>query len=67
MLRLIPTGGVTVETAGAFLKAGCAALGAGSSLVAKELVQNEDWAGLSARRGDRGGGTQGSREVSCYW
>ena len=49
MLRIIPTGGVTVETAGDFLKAGCAALAAGSSLVAKEFIQNQDWAGLTAR------------------
>ena len=49
MLRIIPTGGVTVETAGDFLRAGCAALGAGSSLVAKEFVKNGDWAGLTAR------------------
>jgi 2-dehydro-3-deoxyphosphogluconate aldolase/(4S)-4-hydroxy-2-oxoglutarate aldolase len=49
MLRIIPTGGVTVETAGDFLKAGCAALAAGSSLVAKEFIKNQDWAGLTAR------------------
>ena len=49
MLRIIPTGGVTVETAGDFLKAGCAALGAGSSLVAKEFVKNQDWAALTER------------------
>jgi 2-dehydro-3-deoxyphosphogluconate aldolase/(4S)-4-hydroxy-2-oxoglutarate aldolase len=34
MLRIIPTGGVTAETAAHFLKAGCVALGAGSSLIA---------------------------------
>ena len=49
MLRIIPTGGVTVETAGDFLRAGCAALGVGSSLIAKEFVAKEDWAGLTAR------------------
>lgn len=32
-LRLIPTGGVTVDTAASFLKAGAAALGVGSDLV----------------------------------
>ena len=48
MLRIVPTGGVTVETAGDSLKAGCAALAAGSSLVAKEFVQNQDRAGLTA-------------------
>ena len=41
MLRIIPTGGVTVETAGDFLKAGCAALGAGSSLIAKEFLKKQ--------------------------
>ena len=49
MLRIIPTGGVTVETAGDFLRAGCVALGAGSSLIAKEFLKNKDWAGLTAR------------------
>ena len=49
MLRIIPTGGVTVETAGDFLRAGCAALGAGSSLIAKEFLKNNDWASLTAR------------------
>jgi 2-dehydro-3-deoxyphosphogluconate aldolase/(4S)-4-hydroxy-2-oxoglutarate aldolase len=32
-LRLIPTGGVTLETAGSFLRAGACALGVGSDLV----------------------------------
>ena len=49
MLRIIPTGGVTVETAGDFLRAGCAALAAGSSLIAKEFVQNQDWTALTTR------------------
>jgi 2-dehydro-3-deoxyphosphogluconate aldolase/(4S)-4-hydroxy-2-oxoglutarate aldolase len=49
MLRVIPTGGVTVETAASFLQAGCAALAAGSSLVAKEFIKNKDWDGLTAR------------------
>ena len=49
MLWIISTGGVTVETAGDFLRAGCAALAAGSSLVAKEFVKNGDWAGLTER------------------
>src|SRR3989475_886083 len=32
-LRVVPTGGVDLQNAAAFLKAGCAALGVGSSLV----------------------------------
>ena len=49
MLRIIPTGGVTPDTAGEFLAAGCVALGAGSSLVSKEILANRDWRALTAR------------------
>ncbi|MEP6669714.1 MAG: bifunctional 4-hydroxy-2-oxoglutarate aldolase/2-dehydro-3-deoxy-phosphogluconate aldolase [Chthoniobacter sp.] len=49
MLRIVPTGGVTPETAASFLKAGCAALGVGSSLVTKEILQKKDWAELKKR------------------
>ena len=43
MLRIIPNGGVTVETAGSFIKAGCAALAAGSSLIGREVLKSGDW------------------------
>ena len=49
MLRIIPTGGVTPETAPAFLKAGCVALGAGSALVSKVILESRDWPELTAR------------------
>ena len=49
MLRIIPTGGVTPETAAGFLEAGCVALGAGSSLVSREILEKRDWAELTAR------------------
>ena len=39
----------TPETAAAFLQAGCAALGVGSSLVSKEILQKKDWAELKKR------------------
>lgn len=52
MLRIVPTGGVTPETAAAFLKAGSTALGAGSSLVSKEILQKRDWAELTRRARD---------------
>jgi 2-dehydro-3-deoxyphosphogluconate aldolase/(4S)-4-hydroxy-2-oxoglutarate aldolase len=52
MLRIIPTGGVTPENAGAFLGAGCVALGAGSTLVSKDILQNRDWPKLTARAGE---------------
>jgi 2-dehydro-3-deoxyphosphogluconate aldolase / (4S)-4-hydroxy-2-oxoglutarate aldolase len=48
MLRIIPTGGVTVETAASFIAAGCVALAAGSSLVSKDVLKSKDWKKLSA-------------------
>jgi 2-dehydro-3-deoxyphosphogluconate aldolase/(4S)-4-hydroxy-2-oxoglutarate aldolase len=48
MLRVIPTGGVTVETAASFIQAGCVALAAGSSLVRKDVLKNKDWKKLTA-------------------
>jgi 2-dehydro-3-deoxyphosphogluconate aldolase/(4S)-4-hydroxy-2-oxoglutarate aldolase len=47
-LRLSPTGGVTVETAGAFIKAGAVTLGAGSALVEKKAVAAGDWGRITA-------------------
>ncbi|MEM9443742.1 MAG: bifunctional 4-hydroxy-2-oxoglutarate aldolase/2-dehydro-3-deoxy-phosphogluconate aldolase [Verrucomicrobiota bacterium] len=45
-LRIIPTGGVTPETCGAFIKAGCSAVAAGSSLVSKDILEKKDWSQL---------------------
>ncbi len=42
-LQIVPTGGVDLKTIGAFLKAGCVAVGAGSSLVPAEALKNENW------------------------
>ncbi len=49
MLRIIPTGGVTPETAGEFIRAGCVALGAGSALVSKDILASADWPKLTKR------------------
>lgn len=46
-LKLTPTGGVDLDTAGDWLSAGAAALGVGSALVKKELIAKEDWPGLT--------------------
>lgn len=48
-LRIVPTGGVEIDNAAAFLKAGCAALGVGSSLVSAKILQEADWAELTRR------------------
>ena len=49
MLQIVPTGGVTPENAGAFFAAGSVALGVGSSLVSKEILQSRDWKLLTER------------------
>lgn len=42
-LRVVPTGGVDLQTAPEFLKAGCVALGVGSSLIGANLVKEKRW------------------------
>ena len=49
MLQIIPTGGITPENAAEYLAAGCVAIGVGSHLVSKEILQNKDWKGLRER------------------
>lgn len=46
-LRIVPTGGVDLNTAADFIKAGCVALGAGSSLVSAKLLNDGNWAELT--------------------
>ena len=48
-LRIVPTGGVDLNSIGAFFQAGCPAVGAGSALISKEILQNDDWAQLTKR------------------
>ena len=48
-LRLVPTGGVDLHNVADFLKAGCAALGVGSSLVSAKILQEADWPELTQR------------------
>ena len=48
-MEFLPTGGVTPETVGDFLKAGAFATAAGSSLVAPAALKSGDWAAITAR------------------
>ena len=49
MLRIIPTGGVTPENAGDFIRAGCVAIGAGASLLPDAAIKARDWSSVSER------------------
>jgi 2-dehydro-3-deoxyphosphogluconate aldolase/(4S)-4-hydroxy-2-oxoglutarate aldolase len=46
-LRIVPTGGVDLQTAPEFFKAGCAALGVGSSLITAEILRTSNWPELT--------------------
>jgi 2-dehydro-3-deoxyphosphogluconate aldolase/(4S)-4-hydroxy-2-oxoglutarate aldolase len=48
-IPLVPTGGVTAENAADFIRSGAAALGAGSDLVDKAVVDRRDFAELERR------------------
>jgi 2-dehydro-3-deoxyphosphogluconate aldolase/(4S)-4-hydroxy-2-oxoglutarate aldolase len=48
-VKLIPTGGVSKETAAAFIKAGAVAIAAGSNLVDARSVANADWDTIEQR------------------
>jgi 2-dehydro-3-deoxyphosphogluconate aldolase / (4S)-4-hydroxy-2-oxoglutarate aldolase len=48
-IEIVPTGGIGIENCGDFIRAGCAAVGVGGTLVSKELLQKSDWAELTRR------------------
>lgn len=48
-IRVMPTGGVTPETVGEFLKNGAFATAAGSALVSPGALKNKDWASIAMR------------------
>ncbi len=48
-VRLMPTGGVTIENAAAFLAAGAVAVGLGTALLDAKAVESGDWAAIEER------------------
>ncbi len=48
-VELVPTGGVTPETIGDFLRAGAMAGAAGSALVDGKALKGKDWAAITAK------------------
>lgn len=48
-LKLIPSGGVTLENAADFIRAGAVAVALGGNLVDRASVANQDWAALTER------------------
>lgn len=48
-IKLTPTGGVNTENAAEYIKNGAVFLGAGSALVEKDKLRNNDWQGIQNR------------------
>lgn len=48
-IPLMPTGGVTLENAGAFIHAGAVALGVGDDPATRDLLERRDFRGITAR------------------
>jgi 2-dehydro-3-deoxyphosphogluconate aldolase/(4S)-4-hydroxy-2-oxoglutarate aldolase len=48
-LKLIPSGGVTLDNAGEFIKAGAVAVALGSNLVDNATVKAADWPEITRR------------------
>jgi 2-dehydro-3-deoxyphosphogluconate aldolase/(4S)-4-hydroxy-2-oxoglutarate aldolase len=48
-LEIVPVGGVNLNTAAEFIKKGAAALGVGSSLINRQLLDAGDWGELTRR------------------
>ena len=48
-VEILPTGGVTPETIGEFLKAGAMAAAAGSALVDNKALKEKNWAAITAK------------------
>jgi 2-dehydro-3-deoxyphosphogluconate aldolase/(4S)-4-hydroxy-2-oxoglutarate aldolase len=45
-IKLVPTGGVTLQTVSDFIKAGCAAVGVGGALVTSQALATHDFAAI---------------------
>lgn len=48
-LKIVPTGGVDLNTAADLIRAGCVALGVGSSLVSSKILEGAAWSELTQR------------------
>lgn len=48
-LRIVPTGGISLENCGAFIRAGAAAIAVGSNLVDRQTVADQRWDVLTER------------------
>ena len=46
-IKLTPTGGVNLDNAAEFIRAGASCLGVGTAMLNKQMIDNSDWDGLA--------------------
>jgi len=46
-LRMVPTGGVDLQNVAEFFKAGCVAVGVGSSVLSQQILRESNWPELT--------------------
>ncbi len=51
-IRLVPTGGVTLDTVADFIQAGCSAVGVGGALITSQALKNRDFAAIRKAASD---------------
>jgi len=51
-IKLVPTGGVTLENTAAFIRAGACCLGVGTALLDKKMIAADDWPALVRHAAD---------------
>jgi len=62
-LRIVPTGGVDINNLAGFFIAGCPAVGVGSSLISKQILETNDWPELKRRAAEFVRRAKGARSV----
>jgi 2-dehydro-3-deoxyphosphogluconate aldolase/(4S)-4-hydroxy-2-oxoglutarate aldolase len=60
-LKIVPTGGVTLQNVAQWFEAGCAAVGVGSSLITREILEKDDWAQLARLAAEYAAAARGAR------
>lgn len=61
-LRIVPTGGVSLDNIFEFFAAGCPAVGLGSSLISKKVLETNDWESLKKTASEFVGAAQLARK-----
>ena len=60
-LRIVPTGGVTPQNVGEWIRAGASAVGVGSALVSAQILKDQNWSELTRQATAMGAAARAAR------